>query len=69
MKINKIVREEEYNRIKKCYCGGELEYKKDLDQPLMFTHEEYDRVYERSVVANVRIGELLKEIKELKEMG
>jgi hypothetical protein len=32
MKINKIVREEEYNRIKKCYCGGELEYKKDLDQ-------------------------------------
>jgi hypothetical protein len=32
MKINKIVREEEYNRIKECYCGGELEYEKDLDQ-------------------------------------
>jgi hypothetical protein len=32
----------------------------------MFTHEEYDRVYKRSVDANVRIGELLEENKRLK---
>lgn len=32
----------------------------------MFTHEEYDRMYKRCVDANVRIGELLEENRQLK---
>lgn len=32
MKINYVASEEDYNRFKACYCGGELEYKADLGE-------------------------------------
>ncbi|OBZ13347.1 hypothetical protein [Bacillus sp. FJAT-26390] len=38
-----------------------------MNKKPMFSYEEYDRVYQRTVDANVRIGELLAENKNLKQ--